>query len=381
MEVRLPGEVDERRWEEIGALMVEATERVEAIMIASARRLRESARPGSEVLCALLLLESSPWESCGEATHGPRPSQWEARVSVRFPGDSGSALRRPQRLSVLRPRYVRPCRSAGAPPPSEIRFHGSDSRPGLTALPESSENPCSETRTHRGRIGSRSHDFPDGKLERIRVSFCRRTASTAVASPPMQNRTPTRPMPRRPRVSEEFVELHRRRRYVDAAAEILHEFGRSGLTTTNLVRLAGGSRSSFYQAFDGVEGCMAYGFGIAEEELFAERGDASGEKSRLTEVYEAIGGFFGAVAAAPLHAEFFLIHSAAVRTEEGRVAFGVGGESFAALIGRGHLEAEMLDRRPPPALAAECLSRAIVELAARRSGVRRRRPWPRRVRA
>jgi AcrR family transcriptional regulator len=176
-------------------------------------------------------------------------------------------------------------------------------------------------------------------------------------------------MARRPRISEDFVEIHRRRRYVEAAAEILHEFGRPGLTATNVVRLAGGSRGSFYQTFEGVEGCLACGIRLAEGELFAGMPgmpDDSGEKDWLAEVYEAISCFFEAVVSRPLLAELFLIHSAAARSVEGGAAFRSGGERFVALIRRGSLAAESLNSRPTPDLIAECLSRGIVEVATRR---------------
>jgi len=172
--------------------------------------------------------------------------------------------------------------------------------------------------------------------------------------------------PVRPQISKKFIEEHRRRRYVAATAEILHEFGRAGLTTTNVVRLAGGARGSFYQAFAGVEDCIAYGVRIAEEELFAALDADTGGKAWLTEVREAIDSFFQVVAADPILAELFLIHSAVARTDPGRRAFRAGGERFVPLLRRGRLEAEATGRRPPSDLIEECLSRAIVGLAARR---------------
>jgi AcrR family transcriptional regulator len=170
----------------------------------------------------------------------------------------------------------------------------------------------------------------------------------------------------RPRLYPEFIEEHRRRRYVDAPAEILHEFGRRGLTTTNLVRVAGGARGSFYEVFSGVEDCIAYGIGVAEAQLFTALDDQSGEESWLLELDEAIGAFFTAVASRPLLAELFLIHSAASRTDAGRAAFRSGPERFVPFLRQGRAESEALDRRPPPSLIEECLSRTIVSFAARR---------------
>ena len=171
---------------------------------------------------------------------------------------------------------------------------------------------------------------------------------------------------RRPRVSQAFVDMHRRRRYVDATAEILHEFGRAAATTTNVINLAGGARSSFYEVFSNVEECITYGLGIAEAELFASLEDLPGEDGWLGDVERAIAGFFEAVAANPTLAELYLIHSATSRTEQGRGAFDSAGEHFLPLLRRGRAEAEALGRRPPSEVIEQCLSHAIVALAAAR---------------
>jgi AcrR family transcriptional regulator len=160
--------------------------------------------------------------------------------------------------------------------------------------------------------------------------------------------------------------MHRRRRYVDATAEILHEFGRAGATTSNVIRAAGGARNSFYELFRSIDDCIAYGIGIAEAELFGHLVELTGGGDWRGEVDQAVSGFFEAVAAAPVLAELFLVHSVALRTEVGRAAFESGGERFVPLLGRGRAEAEAVGRRPPPAGIDECLSRAIVALATAR---------------
>ena len=177
---------------------------------------------------------------------------------------------------------------------------------------------------------------------------------------------PARTPPRRPQISREYVEAHRRRRYVDAAAELLHEFGRQGPSVTNIVRLAGSARNSFYEVFRSGEDCIGYGIGVAVGELFATLASQDGEGDWEADVGDAIAGFYAAVAADPVLAELFLVHAAASRVEHGREAALAGAEGFAALFARGRLRAEALGRRPPPLLVDECLSRAIVSLAARR---------------
>jgi AcrR family transcriptional regulator len=170
----------------------------------------------------------------------------------------------------------------------------------------------------------------------------------------------------RPRISREFVEDHRRRRYVEAAAEILHEFGREGLSVTAVVRLARTARNTFYETFSGVEDCIGYGVGLGEAEVFAGLEELSGEGDWLAELDGGIAGFFERVAAQPLLAELFLVHSGGSRTDARRTAFLTGPDRFVPLLRHGRAEAESLGRRPPSPLVDEYLSRSIVSLAARR---------------
>jgi AcrR family transcriptional regulator len=102
---------------------------------------------------------------------------------------------------------------------------------------------------------------------------------------------PTKELPtRRPRISRDFLEDYRRRRYVDATAELLHEFGRQGPSVTNIVRLAGTARNSFYEVFSGAEDCIAYGIDLAATDLFATLEAQDGEGEWTDEVGEAIAG-------------------------------------------------------------------------------------------
>jgi AcrR family transcriptional regulator len=167
------------------------------------------------------------------------------------------------------------------------------------------------------------------------------------------------PPPRRPQISREYLEDHRRGRYVDAAAELLHEFGREGPTVTNLVRLAGTARNSFYEVFRNGEECIAYGAGLAAEEIFASLDTQDGEGEWLAEVAAAVSGFYAAVAARPLQAELLLIHSASCRTSAGREALPHSIDRLAALLGRGRAESESRGRRPPPPLLDEYLAWVI----------------------
>jgi AcrR family transcriptional regulator len=168
--------------------------------------------------------------------------------------------------------------------------------------------------------------------------------------------------PRRPRISRDFLDDLRRRRYVDATAELLHEFGRQGPSVTNIVRLAGTARNSFYEVFRSAEDCIAYGIGLAAEDLFAALEAQDGEGEWIGEVREAIAGFYAVVAAEPIFAELFLIHSAASRVDHGLA----GATRFTALFERGRAAAEGRGGRSLPAPTGEYLSLAVVSLAARR---------------
>ena len=170
----------------------------------------------------------------------------------------------------------------------------------------------------------------------------------------------------RPQLSRAFIEDVRRRRCADAAAEILHEFGRDGLTVGNLVSVAGTSRASFYEIFSGVEDCLAYTARLADEEVFASLDAQRGEGDWPTEVRSAIAGFYEAVSANPLLAETLLVHARSSRTDDGReIAWSVA-RRFEPLLRRGRREARARGRRLPGEAIDAALSGAIVSLATQR---------------
>jgi DNA-binding transcriptional ArsR family regulator len=70
-EVRIPGEVDRRGWEELARVMVSTTTEIEEIMVASAERLRSSDEEGIEAISALLLFETAPWEPTADGDPPP----------------------------------------------------------------------------------------------------------------------------------------------------------------------------------------------------------------------------------------------------------------------------------------------------------------------
>jgi AcrR family transcriptional regulator len=170
----------------------------------------------------------------------------------------------------------------------------------------------------------------------------------------------------RPRISRGFIEDHRRRRCVDATAEILHEFGRGGLSVTAILGLTGTARNTFYKLFVSIDECVDYGIDLAEAELFTGLEELDGEAEWRAELAAGIGGFFERVAAKPLLAGLYLIHSSGFATDAAQTASLTAGERFVPLLSRGRDEAEALGRSAPSPLVDECLSRTITSLAARR---------------
>jgi AcrR family transcriptional regulator len=177
---------------------------------------------------------------------------------------------------------------------------------------------------------------------------------------------------RRPRISRDYVEEYRRRHYVDAVAELLHEFGRQGLSVTNVVRLARTARNSFYERFHSIDDCIAYGGAIALAEYFAAVDAQGGEGVWLAELQRAVTGFYEAVASEPLLAELLLVHCATCKLEQGRRAVRSAEERFAPLLRRGRIEVEERGGRRFPPATEEYFSRVIVTLAVRR--IRERTP-------
>jgi DNA-binding transcriptional ArsR family regulator len=57
-EIRIPGEVDQRGWSELGDIYRRAYTEIETTMIESAQRLRDGEETGIEVISALLLFEA-----------------------------------------------------------------------------------------------------------------------------------------------------------------------------------------------------------------------------------------------------------------------------------------------------------------------------------
>lgn len=181
-------------------------------------------------------------------------------------------------------------------------------------------------------------------------------------APPDASRAPSR----RPQISREYLDGHRRRRLVDALAELLHEFGRPGTSVTNIVRLAGTARNTFYELFGSSEDCIAYGGSLALGEYFVSLDAEDGGGEWLLEAERALTGFYETVAAEPILAELLLVHCAACKLEAGREAGRSAEGRFVPLLQRGRDTASSRYGRSLPPLTEEYFSTTIVTLAARR---------------
>jgi AcrR family transcriptional regulator len=171
---------------------------------------------------------------------------------------------------------------------------------------------------------------------------------------------------RRPQISRKYLDDNRRRRIVDAVAELLHEFGRPGVSVTNVVRLAGTARNTFYELFSSTEDCIAYGGGIALEGLFVTLDSQDGENEWTGDLGNAITGFYESVLADPLLSDLLLVHCASCRLDGGRDAHRTAQERFMALLGRGRADVEAHGRAPLPPSTEEYFSHTIVSLATSR---------------
>src|SRR3954462_6066065 len=75
-------------------------------------------------------------------------------------------------------------------------------------------------------------------------------------------------LPVRPELSREFVAVHKRRRIMNAIAELTAEQGYDSTKIGDIVRRAGVARKTLYDNFDGKEEVFLAAFDAAVEEVF-----------------------------------------------------------------------------------------------------------------
>jgi AcrR family transcriptional regulator len=115
----------------------------------------------------------------------------------------------------------------------------------------------------------------------------------------------------RPELPREFVASHKRRRIMDATAELIGEHGYQGTRIADIVRRAGIARKTLYENFDGKEAVFLAVFDATIEEAirrievaYAEAGDAWSER-----IEAGLGAFLAYVAEEPPLARLCLVEA------------------------------------------------------------------------
>jgi AcrR family transcriptional regulator len=115
----------------------------------------------------------------------------------------------------------------------------------------------------------------------------------------------------RPELPREFVAAHKRRRIMDATAELIGEHGYHGTRIADIVRRAGIARKTLYENFDGKEAVFLAVFDATIDEAirrievaYAEAGEAWAER-----IEAGLGAFLAYVAEKPPLARLCLIEA------------------------------------------------------------------------
>jgi AcrR family transcriptional regulator len=167
----------------------------------------------------------------------------------------------------------------------------------------------------------------------------------------------------RPLLSRAYIERHRRRRFVLAAAELAHDQGTAAVTAGKISRRARSSKMTFYDLFGSAEDCLSYGVEEAHELLLAPIREAGHEREWLLEVEDAIAGFATAVATEPLLSELLLVHSFGIESPRAERGYEASVDELCALFARGREAAALLGLGDAPPLAEEFLARMVISSA------------------
>ena len=145
--------------------------------------------------------------------------------------------------------------------------------------------------------------------------------------------------PTRPVLPREFVAVRKRRRIMDAMAELTAEQGYEATKIADIVRRAGVARKTLYDNFDGKEEVFLGAFDSAVEEVAAqidEACEAAGE-DWVDRVTAGLGAFLGYVAEKPAIARMCLV--------EATSATPASAQRYDAAVER---LVELLRRNAPP---------------------------------
>jgi AcrR family transcriptional regulator len=172
---------------------------------------------------------------------------------------------------------------------------------------------------------------------------------------------------RPPQLSRDFIARHTRQRAVDVAVALAVAQGVNRVTVTSICRQAGMSRKTFYDNFENTSACLDHGLGEAFEQTLGETRDAEPKQPWLASLDATIGSFYAATTAAPVLAEFCLVHAFGLPRRSAGRDFEAAVEIIAARLhgGRDAAREELgPNYRDPPPLTEDYLARAVVSLAA-----------------
>jgi AcrR family transcriptional regulator len=132
--------------------------------------------------------------------------------------------------------------------------------------------------------------------------------------------------PERPGLPQEFIAGHKRRRMMDAMAELSAEQGYEATTIADIVRRAGVARKTLYDHFDGKEDLFLAAFTMATRELRAavEAACAGSDGIWQERVEAGLAAFLEFVAGRPAEARMCMIEAlSATPTTSGRRAAAI----------------------------------------------------------
>lgn len=117
--------------------------------------------------------------------------------------------------------------------------------------------------------------------------------------------------PSRPELPKEFVAGHKRRRMMEAIAELTAERGYGGTKIADVVRAAGVARKTLYDNFDGKEDLFlaATSSAVAEARQSVEDACAQADGVRQNRVEAGLGAFLGFVAEQPAAARMCMVEA------------------------------------------------------------------------
>jgi AcrR family transcriptional regulator len=117
--------------------------------------------------------------------------------------------------------------------------------------------------------------------------------------------------PPRPELPREFVAVHKRRRIMDAIAELTAEQGYDSTKIGDIVRRAGVARKTLYDNFEGKEEVFLAAFDAAFEEAIGrvEESCAKADGGWEEQVQDGLAAFLGYVAEKPALARMCMIEA------------------------------------------------------------------------